>query len=54
MPELLDLAYRVGRDGDPWDGYLRLKPALTTSLDGARAPLAVLRSRLATLTRIPA
>ena len=54
VPELLDLAYRVGRDGDPWDGYLRLKPALTTSLDGARAPLAVLRSRLATLTRIPA
>lgn len=46
--ELVRFAYRVGA-GNPWDGYLALKPALLATYPGARDLAAVIRSELGKL-----
>ncbi|MDJ1115395.1 helix-turn-helix domain-containing protein [Microbacterium dauci] len=43
--ELMRYAYRLG-NGDPWDGYLRIKQATEANLTGAKNLAAVIRSRL--------
>jgi hypothetical protein len=44
---LLDLAYTLDPNGDPFYGYMhRVKPATEKSFDGAHDPTAVLRKRL--------
>ncbi|WP_454137247.1 hypothetical protein [Microbacterium paulum] len=45
IDELLTRAYTLG-NGDPWDGYLRIKQATEAALTGARDAAAVLRARL--------
>jgi len=43
---LLETAYRVGAERDPWDGYLKVKAATVENFATARDPAAVLRHRL--------
>jgi len=43
---LLKAAYRAGANGDPWDGYLKVKAATAENFAAARDPGAVLRHRL--------
>ena len=38
-------AYRLG-NGDPWDGYLKIKTRTEHGFDGAATPAAVLAKRL--------
>ena len=45
VDEILEHAYRVGA-GDPWAGYLTIKPHLERTLDGSRDARAVLLARL--------
>jgi hypothetical protein len=47
--ELLAHAYQLGR-GDPWAGYLTLKPVCLQPLGDARKPSAVLRHRIGSIT----
>ena len=42
---LMSDAYRLG-NGDPWDGYLKIKTRTEHRVDGAAAPAAVLAKRL--------
>lgn len=48
VTELLEHAYRAGH-GDPWAGYLAIKPYLARTLDDVRDPRAVLLARLTNL-----
>jgi len=45
VDELLRAAYALG-DGDPWDGYLKIKASTESALGDARDPRAVLLARL--------
>jgi hypothetical protein len=45
VTELVRVAYRVG-EGDPWAGYLEIKPKLVAEYPNARDVAAVVRSEL--------
>lgn len=45
LDELLEAAYTLG-DGDPWDGYLAINDATSTTFADARDPRAVIIHRL--------
>lgn len=46
LDELMTHARALGENGNPWDGYLRIKQATEAALTGAMNPAAVLRARL--------
>ncbi len=49
VDELLEAAYALGSDGDPWAGYLQLNEATRTAFDDAKNPRAVILKRLSDL-----